>query len=225
MLYAVGDIHGRRDKLDALIDALPLVAGDRFVFLGDYVDRGPDSRGVVDRLLSLRERHPCTFLLGNHESMFLDFLGWRGRRYFGGDAFLANGGDRTLASYGYFESDAPDAKSFELPPDHRDFYRALQLHHREGDYLFVHAGIGLDQLQENDLDYALRRTRTEDLLWNRTMADQPHRLGVTVVYGHTPGPDLKVRWNVPFSIGIDTGAVYGGALTALRLPDETVYQV
>ena len=71
----------------------------------------------------------------------------------------------------------------------------------------------------------LRCARPEDLLWDRTSVDLPHNLGVTIIYGHTPAFDLQVRWNEPFSIGIDTGAVYGGKLTALRLPDATVFQV
>lgn len=225
VLYAVGDIHGERELLAGLIQALPLQPGDRFVFVGDYVDRGPDSRGVVDLLIEHAKRWPCVFLCGNHESMFLDFLGWRGREYFGGDAFLANGGDRTLASYGYFDSSEPDPRSFELPPGHREFYQNLRLHHREGDYLFVHAGVGRASLVETDVAYAMRRVRNEDLLWDRATIDLPHKLGVTVVYGHTPSPDFEVRWNRPWSIGIDTGAVYGGRLTAIRLPDETVFQV
>jgi len=105
LLYAVGDIHGEREKLDALLGRLPLRSGDRFVFTGDYIDRGPDAFGVVDRLLKLSTEFPCLFLMGNHESMLLDFLGWKGRAYFAGDAFLANGGARTLASYGYFDRD------------------------------------------------------------------------------------------------------------------------
>ena len=67
MLYAIGDIHGRLDKLDALLAMLPLQPGDRLVFLGDYVDRGPDSRGVVARLIEVADAYPCEFLLGNHE--------------------------------------------------------------------------------------------------------------------------------------------------------------
>lgn len=225
MLYAIGDIHGERDALCALLGELPLGPDDRLVFLGDYIDRGPDSKGVVDRLIALAAERPCTFLLGNHESMFLDFLEWKDRAYFGGDAFLANGGGRTLASYGYFGASDMEPGRFRLPAEHEAFYRALRLWHVEGDYLFVHAGLGREQLAEKDLGYALRRARPEDLLWNRSTGDLPHRLGVTIVYGHTPLPDFGVRWNTPFSIGIDTGAVFGGRLTAIRLPDETVFQV
>lgn len=224
MLYAIGDIHGELAKLDALIERLDLAPDDRLVFLGDYVDRGPDAHGVVERLIEIGEAYPSTFLIGNHESMFLDFLGWTGPRYFGGDAFLMNGGDRTLASYGYFDREDP-SKTFELPPKHRRFFERLSPCHVEGDYLFVHAGLGAKALESGDLHYALRFARIEDLLWNRTTIDLPHKLGVTIVYGHTPRADFEVRWNEPFSIGIDTGAAYGGPLTAIRLPDETLFQV
>ncbi|MEN8162285.1 MAG: metallophosphoesterase family protein [Myxococcota bacterium] len=224
MLYAIGDIHGELAKLERLLATLPLAARDRLVFLGDYVDRGPDSAGVVSRLLELRQCHDCVFLLGNHESMFLDFLGWKGASYFGGDAFLVNGGDRTLASYGWFGERAEPGKRPDLPPAHADFFRELHLHHQEGDYLFVHAGLAERGLRSGDLAYALRMSRPEDLLWNRSTYDVPHNLGCTVVYGHTPNRDFSVRWNEPFSIGIDTGATYGGPLTAIRLPDETILQ-
>jgi serine/threonine protein phosphatase 1 len=223
VLYAIGDIHGERGKLERLLARIAPTADDQLVFLGDYVDRGSDSHGVVDRLIALAREVPCVFLLGNHESMFLDFLGWRGAAYFGGDAFLMNGGDRTLVSYGFFGAGARE-KGFDLPPGHAEFYRGLRLHHRAGDYLFVHAGLGPRGLGSGDVDYALRVSRPEDLLWNRTTADLPHTLGVTVVYGHTPSRDFGVRRNEPFSIGIDTGAVYGGPLTAIRLPDETILQ-
>jgi serine/threonine protein phosphatase 1 len=225
LLYAVGDIHGERELLEELLASLPLQPDDRLVFMGDYVDRGPDSKGVVDLLLSLADEYACIFLAGNHESMFLDFLGWRGEAWFAGDAFLSNGGDRTLASYGYFDLPDPEPGKLELPPGHEKFFRQLQLHHLEGDYLFVHAGLGRALLRESDLHFALRRARPEDLLWDRSTLDAPHTLGVTIVYGHTPNHDFSVRWNQPFSIGIDTGAVYGGRLTAIRLPDESVFQV
>jgi serine/threonine protein phosphatase 1 len=225
VLYAVGDIHGERKLLEELIGKLPLRRGDRLVFLGDYVDRGPDSRGVVDFLVELSRKYSCVFLCGNHESMFLDFLGWERDEYFAGDAFLANGGDRTLASYDYFDQKNPEPTSFELPETHRSFFKNLKLYHREGDYLFIHAGLGRKMLKESDLTYALRQADSDDLLWDRSTIESPHDLGVTIVYGHTPSNDFKVRWNPPFSIGIDTGAVYGASLTAIRLPDESLFQV
>jgi serine/threonine protein phosphatase 1 len=224
MLYAFGDIHGELEKLDELLDSIPIGSGDRLVFLGDYIDRGPESKGVIERLIQLRDRYDCVFLLGNHESMFLDFLGWTDEVYFGGDAFLLNGGDRTLAGYGYFDRDKTDRESFRLPKDHEDFLLSLQLSYVEGDYVFVHAGLGRQVLHSGDLAYALRKSRPEDVLWNRTTGELPHDLGMTLVYGHTPSEDFGVRWNSPFSIGVDTGAVYGGPLTAIRLPDEAIFQ-
>jgi len=112
-----------------------------------------------------------------------------------------------------------------LPEAHEKFLRELKLHHVEGQYAFVHAGLSRDALRLSDVHYALGNERPRSLLWQRNTIDLPHNLGVTVVYGHTPMPDMQVRWNLPFSIGIDTGSVYGGKLTAIRLPDETVFQV
>ena len=134
-------------------------------------------------------------------------------------------GDRTLASYGYFDYESPEPEKLELPMEHEGFYRNLKLFHLDGDYLFVHAGVGCHLLGEDEVGFALRRMRPEDLLWDRASTELPHALGVTIVYGHTPSPGLEVRWNPPFSIGIDTGAVFGGRLTAIRLPDETIFQV
>jgi len=224
MLYAIGDIHGELERLEILLDSLPLKPEDRFVFLGDYIDRGPKSRAVIDRLIALEREHTCVFLLGNHESMLLDFLGHPGPAYCGGSALLSNGGDKTLAEYGFFDGPISARSSFALPPSHEAFFRRLKLYHAEDGFLFVHAGLDPRQLDRPCLESALRQCRVEHLLWNRTSPSRPHSLGITIVYGHTPSEDLEVRWNAPFSIGIDTGAVYGGPLTALRLPDLKVFQ-
>ena len=221
MIYAIGDIHGMKHKLIELIDSLPLLPDDELVFIGDYIDRGPDPFGVVEYLLQLRERQRCVFLLGNHESMFLSFLGWEGDAYFGGPAFRENGGEVTLESYGYAE----EGESFKLPAEHEEFYRTLELSYAAEGYVFVHAGLSREVLQLSDIDYARTHTTPHDLLWQRDTANLPHSMGSTIVYGHTPLPDFSIRWNIPYSIGIDTGAVYGGPLTALRLPDETIFQV
>ena len=220
MIYTIGDIHGMRDQLEELIARLPLRSDDRLVFIGDYVDRGPDPFGTVAFLIHLSKQHDCVFLLGNHESMFLSFLGWRAPEYFGAEAFLHNGGESTLRSYGYFDCEG----EFELPPQHKKFFRNLKLHHQEGEYVFVHAGLSREALSFSDVDYAVSREAPRDILWQRATGDLPHSLGVTIVYGHTPTPDFAVRWNLPYSIGLDTGCVYGGPLTAVRLPDESVFQ-
>lgn len=221
MLYAIGDVHGMREELEELLGKLPLQPEDKLVFIGDYVDRGPDSKGVVDILIDLKQRYECVFLIGNHEGMFLSFLGWKSPWYFGAEAFLQNGGDMTLKSYGFFDASG----DLELPPDHERFYRELVPYHVDSEYVFVHAGLSRASLSLSDVDYALEHEEPRDVLWQRSTAELPHSLGATVVYGHTPVPNLQVRWNLPYSIGIDTGCVYGGPLTALRLPDETLFSV
>jgi len=225
VLYAVGDIHGCLPKLEALLEALPLEPGDRLVFLGDYVDRGSHARGVVERLIALQDEWPCTFLIGNHESMFLDFIGWKGEWYDKGEYFLANGGIETLLSYGVRDFDGVERKGLDLPEAHRRFFEGLVPWHRDGRYLFVHAGLGVPELGLEDVEAARARAKPADLLWNRMSGDLRHLLGVTLVYGHSPDPTLRVRWNAPWSIGIDTGAVYGGPLTAIALPSERIFQV
>jgi serine/threonine protein phosphatase 1 len=225
MLYAFGDIHGDLDKLDELLEVLPLEREDRLVFLGDYIDRGPNSSGVIDRLIGLQENFDCIFLLGNHESMFLDFLGWTDDAYFGGEGFLRHGGKRTLASYGVLDGDGKGLANFYLPKSHENFLLALSLSYAESGYFFVHAGLGAEALRAPNLAAALQKSRPKEMLWNRTTGASENALGSTLIYGHTPNENLGVRWNRPFSIGIDTGAIYGGPLTAIRLPDETIFQV
>lgn len=191
-LLAVGDIHGCLAQLKALLAKVAPVDGDRLVFLGDYLDRGPDSAGVIDYLLALRERHPQTiFLRGNHEQMFLDFLN--------NDSpgpFLENGGLQTLRSY-------LAAQRWPIPAAHRHFVDHLVDLHQQDGFVFVHAGLrpGIPVADQ---------TR-QDLLWIRhPFLTSDYDWGKTVVFGHTvfAEPLQSAR-----RIGLDTGCVYGRLLT------------
>ena len=220
LLYAVGDIHGRLDLLESLLGLIERDATGRhadrrtLVFLGDYVDRGPDSRGVVERLIGDPPQGFAThFLKGNHEAILLDFLedAWRL------DHWLMNGGDATMRSYGVdterlaHEGAAPEAWrqifAEALPEAHLRFFRDLQLSATFGDYLFVHAGVrpGVPLAAQSEAD----------LIWIRgPFLNHADPFDKIVVHGHTPEQEPVARQN---RIGIDTGAVFTGRLTALRL--------
>lgn len=226
ILYAIGDIHGRSDLLAELLALIERDAA-RFdprsektlIFVGDYVDRGPDSRGVIELLChGLPSGFGAVFLKGNHEAFLLGFL--KDPALLG--AWRQNGGEHTLRSYGVDpdrldgQKAAPetwrDTFSAALPAPHWDFLRDLRLSYEAGDYLFVHAGVrpGVP-LDVQDPD---------DLLWIRDAFlkwDEP--FGKIVVHGHTPERNPAIK---PNRIGIDTGAVLSGRLTALRLKGRTV---
>ena len=206
--YAIGDIHGCADQLRALHRAVLADLADRpvpraeLVHLGDLLDRGPDSAGVIRALLAVQETAPPALmtitLRGNHEQMALDALT--------GDEvglWLDNGGAATLSSWGVAPRLRPAAWAGLVPPLHLAFLRALPLRHRAGDYLFVHAGVRPG--------VPLGAQTADDLLWIREpflSATEP--FGAVVVHGHTPTPAPVVRAN---RVGLDTGAVMGGALT------------
>jgi serine/threonine protein phosphatase 1 len=221
LLYAVGDIHGRLDLLDRLLGIIELDArasrdaGRRtLVFLGDYVDRGPDSSGVVERLITdLPQGFDTHLLKGNHEAILLDFLddAWRL------DHWLMNGGEETMRSYGVatkgLAQQGADAEAWRqafadaLPESHLRFFRDLQLSVSFGDYLFVHAGLrpGVPLAAQSEAD----------LIWIRgPFLGHADPFDKIVVHGHTPEQEPVTRQN---RIGIDTGAVFTGRLTALRL--------
>lgn len=215
-LLAVGDIHGCADELEALLRAIAPGPGDTVVFLGDYVDRGPSARGVIDLLIELDDSAGCesVFLRGNHEDMFLAYLGEEGGSH--GDAFLFNGGRATLASYGFRPPLRGAGAERMLPERHLEFLRASRLRVLKEPFLFVHAGISpLLPLDEQ---------RKEDLLWIREeFIRNRHRLPYTVVFGHTP--QREVFWQLPFKIGLDTGCVYGNKLSCLDFTSRTLLQV
>jgi diadenosine tetraphosphatase ApaH/serine/threonine PP2A family protein phosphatase len=220
LVYAVGDIHGRADLLAALLhqieaDAQAAEAKTRtLVFLGDYVDRGPNVRGVIETLLAgLPQGFETHFLKGNHEALLLDFL----RDPATLEAWFLNDGDTTMASYGV-DTDAlyrararpaewRDAFAAALPDAHLRFFRGLELSVSRGDYLFVHAGIrpGVPLAAQTE----------SDLVWiRRPFLDWNEPFEKCVVHGHTPGHELVTRAN---RICVDTGACFTGRLTAVRL--------
>lgn len=210
-IYAIGDIHGCTTRLEALIARLDIDARhDRLIFIGDYIDRGPDPKGVVDRILDLRERLDHVIcVLGNHEQMFLNYY----LEHRDAELFLDNGGSSTLLSYGFQRS--RQDPSFQVPDRHLRFYQSLLPYYETADHIFVHAGLrpGIP-LPEQDLD---------DLIWRRfEFIRSTHNFGKRVVFGHTP---FSVPLVEPNKIGIDTGAVYGGPLTCLELPDMIFHQV
>jgi serine/threonine protein phosphatase 1 len=209
-IYAIGDIHGCATQLEALIARLDIDARqDRLIFIGDYIDRGPDPREVVDRILDLRGKLDHVIcLLGNHEQMFLNFY----LEHRGLELFLGNGGSSTLLSYGFQRS--RQDPSFRVPDRHLRFYQSLLPYYETADHIFVHAGLRAGvPLPEQDLD---------DLLWSRfEFIRSTHDFGKKVVFGHTP---FSVPLVEPNKIGIDTGAVYGGPLTCLELPAMIFHQ-
>lgn len=223
-IYAVGDVHGRSDLLDQLHrlileDAEAGAPKERVVvYLGDYVDRGPNSFDVLQMLIE--EPLPgfrCVHLKGNHEDMMLRFvegpadLNW-----------LINGGDATLASYGLsllgIATQPDDLEAIRrqfgalLPSWHRRFLEGLGLWHKEGDYLFVHAGIRPG--------VPLAEQRPSDLVWIRdAFLSSASHLGHRVVHGHTICREPEVTAN---RIGIDTGAFFSDRLTCLVLEGSDV---
>lgn len=232
-IYAIGDIHGQLQKLRA---AHELIAEDRarmrdpvaqVVHVGDLVDRGPDSRGVIDFLLDGAVRgEPWVTLKGNHDRMFEGFLGDPDHYDPGLRAGLhwiepRLGGDETLRSYGVegagermlldLHADALRA----VPASHRAFVAKLPLMHRAEGLVFVHAGIRpgvpLDAQTE------------DDLLWiRREFLDDPRDHGALIVHGHTPVDAVTHYGN---RLNLDTGAGYGRALSAVVIEDGAVWQL
>jgi serine/threonine protein phosphatase 1 len=214
--YVIGDIHGCLIELGHMIEGLPLESGDRLVFLGDYIDRGPDSKGVVDYLLQLQQRRDLEIicLKGNHEDMLMAYLGLSGQH---GDMFLYNGGQSTLNSYGVKSRNPSLAElDSQIPPDHLEFFRNLKMYFVMEPFICVHAGIHpLKSLEE--------QTNVE-LLWIRNeFIYTIHRLPYTVLFGHTP--QNSVFFDLPYKIGLDTGLVYGNKLSCLEVVEKVLYQI
>jgi serine/threonine protein phosphatase 1 len=224
-VYAIGDIHGRADLLAEMhrlieLDAAQLTPGtDKLaVYVGDYVDRGLESRQVIDLLIERPLRDLRTVhLLGNHDAWLLSFLAEPKI----GPSWLRYGGDATLLSYGVrigtpvddieYYGQLQAILSGRIPQDHIEFLQGLELSYETGDYLFVHAGVRPN--------LALDRQTADDLLWIREpFLSSRLDFGKVVVHGHTVDASPTVRAN---RIGIDTGACWTGCLTCLVLEEDS----
>lgn len=227
-VYAVGDIHGRIDLLDQLIEQILADVNSRddgrqsrLVFLGDYVDRGDGSRQVLDALLGLsRSGIETEFLMGNHEAALLDFVDDPGK----GETWLQMGGLQTLASFGItLPSPVPTASDILLLHSefqdaispYRGLIRSMPLTAVSGGVVFCHAGVNPGRSLEDQTPRAL--------LWGHpgALVDEP-LVGWRVVHGHFDSLEVVIR---PGRICADTGAYYSGLLTCIRLDDaETIIQ-
>lgn len=211
-LIAIGDIHGCAATLTSLLDTLELKKDDHIVFIGDYIDRGPDSRGVIDILKKLGDVVECTFLRGNHEQLMLNYLDYG--EY---DLWAMNGGISTLLSYS-------DAGHTEIPEDDVEFVRSTVSYFDTEDFFFVHGGLRPEfSIKEN-----LEMFDDDVFLWERSHLLSPtYAWEKPVVCGHTP---VEIPTNKELLINIDTGCVYHqypgkGNLTAVRLPQREFVMV
>lgn len=225
--FAIGDIHGHAGSLRRLLAGLADEAesGDALVFVGDYIDRGPDSRQVVEITMETRVEWdgPVTCLMGNHEDMLLSALD----NPEDNDAlslWLINGAVQTLQSYDW--SGDTGNWSELLPDEHVEFLRGLELWHEDENGIYVHAGITPEK-QPSECD-------KEELIWDRyPFLGSFYEWEKVVVFGHTPqfeglsppgpGSDKWYPLKRPEKIGIDTGRGWGGLLTAVQLPEREFF--
>lgn len=203
-ILAIGDIHGCSRALQTLLDAVRPVADDTIVVLGDLIDRGPDSKAVVDKLLLLSRQCTLIGICGNHEEMMLQSLERGSPRLL----WIGAGADATLRSYG--------GTLAQVPQEHIDFLQSLRDHWQTDTHIFVHGNINSVLSLEQQVPATLR--------WNSITGDEaPHCSGKTVVCGHTvqaSGQPLLING----FICIDTGACSGLWLTCLDIGSGTIWQ-
>lgn len=230
--FVIGDVHGRRSQLSALLEMLPRdSAEDTLVFLGDFIDRGPDAPGVVSDVIELQRAAPSRVitLRGNHEQMLLDFVD---------DSlplWLAppSGGERTYQQYtgmtpAWKRDDELEKTRVQflklLAPEHLEFFRSLRIFYEDDYALYVHAGLDHGKHPEETDEYSL--------LWSRDMDFYKNYRGKPCLFGHTPTTFLPLRGRLGrhgiyifhSAIGIDTGYSYQSPLSCLELPEFNLYQ-
>ena len=223
-VYAVGDIHGCNILLQKIHNKILATSKDiegqkLLIYLGDYIDRGPDIKGTIQTLIDFQpENFTKVFLLGNHEQMLLDFMaGKRNSLYI----WLGNGGLETLESYGSdmnsYIDHSMELKDEELirkqftrllPFSHKNFFNQLILNYEWGNYFFVHAGI--------NPDLPIEKQEKETMLWTRekNFFNPKMTCSKIIVHGHTPVEKIE---KYPFRINLDTGSFYSGKLSCLKI--------
>ena len=207
-IYAIGDIHGCKTELEKLLSKIePSVREeDYIVFLGDYVDRGPDSKGVIDVVIQTMDTHKRTVALrGNHEEMMISGAWW-----------MQNGGTETINSYGVNANDFYTIHNSDvrrcIPKNHWEFLNSLQYTFRLGRVVCVHASLNPDVPVESQSE--------EWMVWDRSMDgyNGSYKDDVFVVRGHTPNYKVRETEN---QLNIDTACVFGGHLTCAVIDSET----
>ncbi|MEW6209215.1 MAG: metallophosphoesterase [Acidobacteriota bacterium] len=220
--FVIGDIHARPDLLDQLICDVPWdVKNDKIILLGDLIDRGPDARAVVERVMEMMEDNPNMIVLrGNHEQMLLDCLDYQDLQWL----IPENGGLRTIESYGFDLTELEDISDIRIPQNHEEFLRGLPFFHEDEQAIYVHAGlVPGEHPSETDPDV---------LMWTRDMDFYKGYTGKLCFFGHTPTQYLpRERRQRKFSIyihggciGIDTSGEDDSPLSCIQVESFTLYQ-
>lgn len=202
--YAIGDIHGCLDELNELIDKIMNKNPDKVIFLGDYVDRGPDSRGVIERLIQFKKEFDgAIFIKGNHDAIMFSAL----TSYIDRQFWLQIGGDVVIEQYETY----PD-----IPEEHYNFLKNLKYFYDDGTHLFVHAGIPCEK------SFDIKNPSKDDLetmMWAREdFLPYEHALDRIVVHGHSISKEPRMFLR---KIGVDTGCYANGTLTALEIDGDS----
>ncbi len=214
--FIVGDIHGHLSKLKKIISLVKgdFKDGDSFIFLGDYIDRGPSSFEVIEYLIDLSVKHKTIFLTGNHEEMFIRYI-TKGDNY---KNYIRNGGGSTIKSY------MKNLNALTLPESHKKFFNDLKLYYENEDFIAVHAGLNPEII-------SIKEQNEDDMIWIREdFYKYPRKWGKTIIFGHTPTPYINNSDSVYFDetrniIGLDTNAMSDGyPLSCMSWPDRKVYQ-
>jgi len=202
---AIGDIHGHLAALNALVDSIDLTSGDTLILLGDYIDRGPQSAEVIQRIIDLSRTHRVIAVRGNHEEMMLQ--AFTNEWYY--NTWMSNGGDIALESYG--------GNMNRIPEAHLDFLEQLPLVYELENHFFVHASFTPNRRLDEQLP--------NDALWG-SLDDitHPHFSGKVAIVGHTPQSTLKIL-DRGYIKCLDTACGFGGVLTAYDIVNETIWQV